>query len=170
MSPWLQHLPVAPVLVPLCAGASMLLFPQHRVRTAIGLFAAVVQLAVALTLLYLTSDHVPGIWSEGIGVYSIGAWSAPYGIVLVVDRLAAFMLVLSATLILPTLAYSLTGWDRAGVHYHPLLQLLSMGLSGAFLTGDIFNLFVFFEVTLAATAWSISAAAGWCCTARLRHV
>lgn len=151
MSPWLQHLPVAPVLVPLCAGAAMLLFPQHRVRTAIGLFAAVVQLAVALTLLYLTSDHVPGIWPEGIGVYSIGAWSAPYGIVLVVDRLAAFMLVLSATLILPTLAYSLTGWDRAGVHYHPLLQLLSMGLSGAFLTGDIFNLFVFFEVTLAAS-------------------
>jgi len=151
MSPWLQHLPVAPVLLPLCAGASMLLFRQHRVRAAIGLFAGFVQLAVALTLLYLTSDYVPGIWPEGIGVYSIGAWSAPYGIVLVVDRLAAFMLVLSATLTLPTLVYALAGWDRAGVHYHPLLQLLSMGLSGAFLTGDIFNLFVFFEVTLAAS-------------------
>jgi multicomponent K+:H+ antiporter subunit D len=151
MSPWLQHLPVVPVLAPLCAGAAMLLFPRHRVRAAIGLVAAFVQLAVALALLYLTSDHVPGTWPDGIGVYSIGAWSAPYGIVLVVDRLAAFMLVLSATLTLSTLVYSLTGWDRAGVHYHPLLQLLSMGLSGAFLTGDIFNLFVFFEVTLAAS-------------------
>jgi multicomponent K+:H+ antiporter subunit D len=151
VSPWLQHLPVAPVLLPLCAGASMLLFPQRRVRAAIGLVAGFVQLALALVLLYLTSDYVPGIWPEGVGVYSIGAWSAPYGIVLVVDRLAAVMLVLSATLTLPTLAYSLAGWDRAGVHYHPLLQFLSMGLSGAFLTGDVFNLFVFFEVTLAAS-------------------
>lgn len=151
MSPWLQHLPVAPVLLPLCAGASMLLFPQRRARAAIGLVAGFVQLAVALLLLYLTSDYVPGVWPDGIGVYSIGAWSAPYGIVLVVDRLAALMLVLSATLTLPVLAYSLAGWDRAGVHYHPLLQFLSMGLSGAFLTGDIFNLFVFFEVTLAAS-------------------
>lgn len=151
MSPWLQHLPVAPVLLPLCAGASMLLFPQRRARATIGLVAGFGQLAVALVLLYLTSDYVPGIWPDGIGVYSIGAWSAPYGIVLVVDRLAAVMLVLAATLTLPTLVYSLAGWDRAGVHYHPLLQFLSMGLSGAFLTGDIFNLFVFFEVTLAAS-------------------
>lgn len=151
MSPWLQHLPVAPVLVPLCAGATMLMFTQRRVRAAIALFSGFIQLAVAIGLLYLTSDYVPNIWPGGIGVYSIGAWPAPYGIVLVVDRLAAFMLVLAALLSVPILAYSLAGWDRAGVHYYPLFQFLSMGLAGVFLTGDIFNLFVFFEVTLAAS-------------------
>jgi multicomponent K+:H+ antiporter subunit D len=129
----------------------MLMFPQRRMRAAIALLSGLIQLAVAVGLLYLTSDYVPNIWPGGIGVYSIGAWPAPYGIVLVVDRLAAFMLVLSALLSVPILAYSLAGWDRAGVHYYPLFQFLSMGLAGVFLTGDIFNLFVFFEVTLAAS-------------------
>jgi multicomponent K+:H+ antiporter subunit D len=151
VSAWLQHLVVAPLVLPLCAGAAMLLLPQRRGRAFIGLLASCAQLAVAITLLYLTSDPQSGAWPEGIGVYSIGAWGAPYGIVLVVDRLSALMLVLAATLILPVLTYSLAGSDRAGVHYHPLLQFLSMGLSGAFLTGDIFNLFVFFEITLAAS-------------------
>ena len=84
-------------------------------------------------------------------MYSISAWPAPYGIVLVVDRLSALMLVLSATLALPALIYSVARWERVGVHYHSLLQFLLMGLNGAFLTGDLFNLFVFFEVLLASS-------------------
>ena len=76
---------------------------------------------------------------------------ATFGIVLVVDRLSALMLVLTAMLALPVLVYSLARWDRAGVHYHPLFQFLLMGVNGAFLTGDLFNLFVFFEVFLAAS-------------------
>jgi multicomponent K+:H+ antiporter subunit D len=153
VSHWLQHLPVLPVLVPLFAGAAILLVAESRrsIRALIAVTSALIQLGVAVMLLYLTTDSVPDIWSEGIGVYSIGGWAAPFGIVLVVDRLAALMLVLSATLALPALIYSLARWDRAGVHYHPLFQLLLMGLNGAFLTGDVFNLFVFFEVFLAAS-------------------
>lgn len=152
MNAWLQHLPVVPVIAPLCAGAIMLLLPEsRRSRASLAVIAVLVQLATALVLMYLTSDAVVEIWPKGIGVYSIGKWPAPFGIVLVVDRLSALMLVLSATVALAALVYSLARWDRVGVNFHPLFQLLLMGLNGAFLTGDLFNLFVFVEVMLAAS-------------------
>lgn len=153
MSPSLQHLPVLPIVVPLVTGAVLLLFAesQRRLRESIALLATLAQLLIGATLLYLTTDAVPEIWHKGIGVYSISAWPAPYGIVLIVDRLSALMLTLAAALALPALVYSIARWERVGVHYLPLLQFLLMGLNGAFLTGDLFNLFVFFEVLLAAS-------------------
>jgi len=153
VNPWLQHLPVVPIVAPLATGAAMLLFGESRrvPRVALALTSAFVQLVAAATLLYLSSDAVPEVWPEGIGVYGIGGWPAPFGIVLVVDRLSALMLTLGTVLGLAALVYSLTRWDRVGVHYHPLFQFLMMGLAGAFLTGDLFNLFVFFEVLLAAS-------------------
>lgn len=153
MSPWLQHLPILPVLVPLLAGAAMLLLGEslRKRRAAIALIATLAQLATATTLLIMTTDAVTSIWPNGIGVYAIGSWAAPFGIVLVIDRLSALMLMLVALLALPALVYSLARWDRVGVHYHSLFQFLLMGLNGAFLTGDLFNLFVFFEVLLAAS-------------------
>jgi len=153
VSPWLRHLPVLPIVMPLVAGAAMLLFAesQRRLRDSIAMLATLIQFAVALVLMYLTTDAVPDIWHKGIGVYSISAWPAPYGIVLVVDRLSALLVMLSALLALPAIVYSVARWERVGVHYQPLLQFLLMGLNGAFLTGDLFNLFVFFEVLLAAS-------------------
>ncbi len=153
MNVWFTHLPVLPVAVPLIAGALLLLFGETRrvVRLSITLVATLTQLAVSVTMVWLTSDAVPEIWPEGIGVYAIGGWQAPFGIVLVVDRLSALMVTLNAVLALPVIVYSLGRWDRVGVHYHPLLQFLLMGLNGAFLTGDLFNLFVFFEILLAAS-------------------
>jgi multicomponent K+:H+ antiporter subunit D len=150
---WLQHLPSFPIVVPLVAGAALLLFPESRrkLRAAVALIATTIQLAAAITLMYLTTDAVPHIWPQGIGAYAIGGWAAPYGIVLVVDRLSALMLTVNAVLALAALVYSLALWDRLGVHYHTLLQLLLLGLNGAFLTGDLFNLFVFFEILLAAS-------------------
>ena len=144
MNTWLQHLSVAPVVVPLIAGAAILLFAESRplTRGAIALTSVSIQLVVAIVLMSFI---------EGISVYAIGGWAPHFGIVLVVDRLSALMLVLTAMLALPALVYSLARWDRAGVHYHPLFQFLLMGVNGAFLTGDLFNLFVFFEVFLAAS-------------------
>src|SRR5690606_1866035 len=84
-------------------------------------------------------------------VYQPGNWDVPFGIVLVLDRLSAMMLVLVSTVGLMSLLYSVARWHKGGVHFHPLFQVQLMGLSGAFLTGDIFNLFVFFEVMLAAS-------------------
>jgi multicomponent K+:H+ antiporter subunit D len=152
VSPWLAHLPVLPVAIPLFAGAIMLFVPEsRRSRAALAISAVLAQLVVAAILLYLTTDAVQTIWPQGIGVYSIGKWPAPFGIVLVVDRLAALMLLLTATVAFAALVYSLARWDSVGVHYHPLFQLQLMGLNGAFLTGDLFNLFVFVEVLLAAS-------------------
>ena len=154
MSLLLTHLPVLPIAIPLLAGAVMMLMPeaQRALRGAIGVGAVVLQLACAIALLVLAGDSLgQGPWPTGIGVYLLGDWPAPFGIVLVVDRLAAVMLALTAVLGLLCLVYSLPRWERSGVHFHPLFQFLLMGLNGAFLTGDLFNLFVFFEVLLAAS-------------------
>lgn len=142
----IQHLPFLPILLPLLSGALLLFSKEthHKGRGLFALFATLAQLAVALY--WLT---VP--WSSGVGTYALGNWAAPFGIVLVVDRLAAIMLTLTAVLGLAALVYALARWERAGSHFLPLLQFLLMGLNGAFLTGDLFNLFVFFEVLLAAS-------------------
>ena len=149
----LQHLVVLPIVAPLLAGVVMLLLAesQRAARLTIALTSAVVQLATASALLYLTSDAAPFIWPDGIGVYALGGWPAPFGIVLVVDRLSAVMVTLSAVLAFTVLVYSAARWDRPGQPFHSLLQFLMMGLNGAFLTGDLFNLFVFVEVLLAAS-------------------
>ncbi len=145
MSNWLQHLPALPIVLPLLAGAAQLLLDDTRrtARVAIALGATFAQLIAALALL--------GIAGNEIVVYLLGGWKAPFGIVLVADRLSAVMLTLTAVLALPSLVYALARWDRMGAHFHPLFQFLLMGINGAFLTGDLFNLFVFFEVLLAAS-------------------
>ncbi|HWG68172.1 MAG TPA: monovalent cation/H+ antiporter subunit D [Steroidobacteraceae bacterium] len=153
MNALLRHLIVLPIIVPLVAGAAMFFLAEARRTARVTLAAASVmtQLAVAVGLLYLTSDAAPYIWPEGVGVYAVGGWPAPFGIVLVVDRLAAVMLTLGAIVALATLVYSVASWDRPGQPFHSLFQFLTMGLNGAFLTGDLFNLFVFFEILLAAS-------------------
>ncbi|MYN11709.1 monovalent cation/H+ antiporter subunit D [Pusillimonas sp. TS35] len=153
MTGWLHHLPILPVAVPLMLGAAMLLFGDSRrsVRVRLGLVSQLAQLVLAIVLLSLSSGYLPSDWPDGVGVYLLGDWPAPFGIVAVVDRLSAIMLLLTASLGLAAWVYATARWDRAGVHFHPLFQFLLMGLNGAFLTGDLFNLFVFFEVLLAAS-------------------
>jgi len=153
MNVLLQHLVILPVVVPLVAGAAMLFLAEHRrkARVTLALVSMLVQLLVGITLLYLTSDAAPFIWPEGVGVYAVGNWPAPFGIVLVVDRLSAVMITLSATVALSTLVYAIARWDRPGQPFHSLFQLQTMGLNGAFLTGDLFNLYVWFEVMLIAS-------------------
>ena len=149
----IQHLPILPIALPLMFGAMLLLFSEsrHFARNTLSIVSCVAQLLVAVSLLVMASGGFPDVWPTGMAVYLMGDWQAPFGIVLVVDRLAAVMLTLSSVLGLAALIYSLAKWDRAGVHYLPLFQFLLMGLNGAFLTGDLFNLFVFFEVMLAAS-------------------
>ncbi|MBC7938471.1 MAG: monovalent cation/H+ antiporter subunit D, partial [Chitinophagaceae bacterium] len=89
--------------------------------------------------------------SGALSVYRVGDWPAPFGIVLVIDRLAALMLALTAAVAAPVLLYANGGWDSQGRHFHALFQFQLMGLNGAFVTGDLFNLFVFFEVLLIAS-------------------
>jgi multicomponent K+:H+ antiporter subunit D len=153
VSALLEHLAVLPIAVPLLAGAAMLLVSEsrHTTRLVLAFTSLLVQLGAALALLIVTSDATREVWPEGIYVYAIGSWPAPFGIVLVVDRLSALMLTLTAIVGLATVLYSTAHWDRPGQPFHPLNQFLLVGLNGAFLTGDLFNLFVFFEVLLAAS-------------------
>ncbi|MGH7104577.1 MAG: monovalent cation/H+ antiporter subunit D [Acetobacteraceae bacterium] len=146
--PWADHLVIAPVVLPLVAGALMLLLDErHRtVRAAINVVSTFVLAAVAVALLRM-AEAAPG----PAAVYLLGGWPAPFGIVLVLDRLSALMLVLTGVLASAALLFSLARWHRAGVHFHALFQFLLMGLNGTFLTGDLFNLFVFFELLLAAS-------------------
>ncbi|MEB2399309.1 MAG: monovalent cation/H+ antiporter subunit D [Alcaligenaceae bacterium] len=153
MTEWLKHLPILPVAVPLLAGAAMLLLndSHRRARLALSSLSILAQIVLAVTLLRMTAGYIPTDWPDGVGVYLLGDWPAPFGIVAVVDRLSTTMLLLTAVLGAATWVYATARWDRAGVHFHPLFQFLLMGLNGAFLTGDLFNLFVFFEVLLAAS-------------------
>lgn len=142
-----DHLPILPIAIPALAAPAALLMMRRRRRLAVGIALAscLVQLAAALTLLAKVADGT-------ILAYRLGDWPAPFGIVLVADRLAAMMLVLAAVLALTALLHALvTRADRKGWHFHPLFQFQLMGLNGAFLTGDLFNLFVFFEVLLIAS-------------------
>ncbi|TNC47433.1 monovalent cation/H+ antiporter subunit D [Rubellimicrobium rubrum] len=148
-----EHLIIAPILIPFIAGALMLLYGderQRKARLALSFGSAFALLLVALELLQRASQN-PLAEGGAMGFYLLGDWATPYGIVLVLDRLSAMMLVLVAVLAIPALIYSLAGWQRQGQHFHALFQFLLMGLNGAFLTGDLFNLFVFFEVLLAAS-------------------
>ncbi len=149
-APTMTHLVAAPVLLPLAVGILLLLVrPLGRglplpVRRALGLASVLAQAALALALVLATRDGT-------ILVYTVGDWPAPFGICLVADRLAAWMLTTTALLALFALAWAVLGDDREGRHFHVLFQLQLCGLNGAFLTGDLFNLFVFFEVLLIAS-------------------
>jgi len=142
----MNHLVIAPVLVPLLTGIVLLLLRglDLRWRRGLALVSVIGQIVLALLLTRAVADGT-------ILVYALGHWPAPFGIVLAADRLAAWMLVTTAVLALFALAYACLGTDREGRHFHVLFQLQLFGLSGAFLTGDLFNLFVFFEVLLIAS-------------------
>ncbi len=143
------HLIIAPVVLPLFVGAGMLLLgDRHRnLKAAINVGACFALVGIAAALLGM-SDASP---AGAVGVYRLGDWPSPFGIVLVLDRLSALMLLLTSILAAAAVVFSLARWHRAGAHFHSLFQLLLMGLNGAFLTGDLFNLFVFFELLLAAS-------------------
>ena len=146
----MPHLIAAPILLPLLTAAVMLMLGEkHRpLKAKINLLSSLAGLGIAVLLLQWTQDTgVPG----SVGVYLPGNWQAPFGIVLVVDRLSALMLVLTGIIGVSALLFAMARWDGAGSSFHALFQIQMMGLYGAFLTADLFNLFVFFEVLLAAS-------------------
>src|SRR5689334_13301736 len=153
MTRWADHLMIVPVVLPLFAAAAMLLIDErhHRIKATINVTTIVALAGVSVALLRLADLRPTDAASVQVGVYRLGDWPAPFGIVLVLDRLSALMLVLTSLLALATAIFSLARWHRAGVHFHSLFQIQLMGINGAFLTGDLFNLFVFFEVLLAAS-------------------
>ncbi|MBL8349709.1 MAG: monovalent cation/H+ antiporter subunit D [Burkholderiaceae bacterium] len=147
------HEIVLPIVLPLVAGALILLLESARSHwvPAFSLGATLLGALLAAALVAQASQGE-------VQAYLLGNWRAPWGIALALDRLAALMLTLTSAVALAALAYAL-GSERTaasatspvGSHFHSLFQFQLMGLNGAFLTADLFNLFVFFEVLLAAS-------------------
>lgn len=141
----MSHLLLIPLLLPLTLAALVLALPlSARMQKIIGLAGALGFLIAALGLLLQSAQG-------DIAVTLLGDWPAPYGIVLLCDRLSALMLTLTGLLATAALLYATGGSDVSGRHFHALFQFQLFGLAGAFLTGDLFNLFVFFEVLLMAS-------------------
>ncbi|RZA18263.1 MAG: cation:proton antiporter, partial [Proteobacteria bacterium] len=152
MSGWMDHLIVAPILLPMVVSALMLGFNERRrtLKRALSFLTTAALIVIAGLLLWQADGRLAGD-VQGPQAYLLGNWSAPFGIVLVADRLSALMLLLASVLGFTALFYALARWDQSGPRFHVLFLLLLAGVNGAFLTGDIFNLFVFFEVLLAAS-------------------
>ena len=141
-----SHWIIVPVVLPLLAGALLVLLERARpawVRE-VSLAAVLLQLAVAVHLVAKADGG-------GVTAYLLGNWPAPFGIALALDRLSALMLLLTALVALGSALYARGGDERRSPHFHALFQFQLMGLNGAFLTADLFNLFVFFEVLLIAS-------------------
>ena len=152
---WHAHTPILSILIPAFTSFLLVLLGnpgsgslkqdwRQPWRRGISLGSALLGLITAISYLMIAN-------TGQITVYQLGEWSAPFGIVLVLDRLSAFMLVLTYALAVPVIWYASDNWDTRGRYFHTMFHFLLMGLTGAFLTGDLFNLFVFFEILLMAS-------------------
>ncbi|MDP1998298.1 MAG: monovalent cation/H+ antiporter subunit D [Rhodoferax sp.] len=141
---------IAPILLPLIMACVLLLLKeqQHRTKALLALLTLLANLGLAGLLMVWTTQ---GSQPSAYGVYLPSNWDVPYGIVLVLDRLSALMLLMTALVALMAFVFAMARWHKAGAHFRALFLIQVMGLNGAFLTGDLFNLFVFFEVMLAAS-------------------
>lgn len=138
---------VLPILVPMAAAAIMLLTSRRpALQRWIGLAGALGLLASAIVVFRQVD-------AGGIQVLQISGWPAPFGITLVSDLLASLLLIAVGVVAVAVTGAAFAGVDprREAFGYHPLIQILLMGVSGAFLTGDFFNLYVWFEVMLVAS-------------------
>ena len=138
---------VLPILIPLATAIGISMMPQRPLLLRAAAFAGAVGiLASAVAVL-------ARVEAEGIQVLQIGAWPAPFGITLVADLFSALLVVMVGIVGVVVTGNSFSGVDprREAFGYHALLHVLLMGVSGAFLTGDIFNLYVWFEVMLIAS-------------------
>ena len=143
-----DHLPILPVLLPAFTAILLLLIGDEAGRRPWARRLAMASVLLGAVFAFRLVEQAA---TGALTVYRLGDWPAPFGIVLVIDRLSALMLMLTSCVAVPVLWYACGGWDAHGRHFHALFQFQLMGLAGAFATGDIFNLFVFFEVLLIAS-------------------
>jgi multicomponent Na+:H+ antiporter subunit D len=136
-----------PILIPLAAAAVCVLTGRwRRLQRVVSVTALTAVTGVAVALLVAADDR-------GFVVHRAGGWSAPMGITLVVDRLSGLMLMVSSLVLLVVNLYAIgeAGEERRRVAFHPLYLVLAAGVSASFVTADLFNLFVAFEMMLAAS-------------------
>jgi multicomponent Na+:H+ antiporter subunit D len=143
----MSSLVAVPVLVPLTAAALMLIARSTVVQRCISLIALLASLAASTRVLVDT-------WLDGpVKVVRLGGWPGEFAITMVADRLASIMVVVALMVVLAVLVYAMGqgGADEKSPFYHPVYMVMSAGISQAFLAGDLFNLFVAFEILLMAS-------------------
>ncbi|MEP5760526.1 MAG: monovalent cation/H+ antiporter subunit D [Litoreibacter sp.] len=143
----MSHWIILPIVLPAILAPFIILAARYHlgIQRVVSTAGVVALVAITAGLAWQASDGT-------ITLYQLSDWAAPFGIVLVADRLSTMMVLLTAVLALLVLLYAIgSGWDDRGRHFHALYQFQLMGIMGAFLTGDLFNLFVFFEVLLIAS-------------------
>ena len=143
----MSSLVAVPVLVPLTAAALMLIARSTVVQRCISLIALLASLAASTRVLVDT-------WLDGpVKVVRLGGWPGEFAITMVADRLASIMVVVALMVVLEVLVYAMGqgGADEKSPFYHPVYMVMSAGISQAFLAGDLFNLFVAFEILLMAS-------------------
>ena len=138
---------VLPILIPLLTGIACILAGASRAAQRwLSVLGAGALMAAGIWLLR-------DVYADGIQAVQLGSWPAPFGITLVADLFSAIMVVVTGFVGLCVGIFALANIDRDREHFgfHPLYHFLLMGVCGAFLTGDLFNLFVWFEVMLMAS-------------------
>lgn len=142
-----MHTPILTVLLPLIVGFVLLIVKRYGLKTQ-----QTISLLAVGSLIFISIFSFIKTSTQGILVYSLGNWEAPFGIVLVLDQFSILMVLITSLLAFGALWYAISeDIDKKGAHFHPLYQLQLFGINGAFLTGDLFNLFVFFEILLLAS-------------------
>jgi multicomponent K+:H+ antiporter subunit D len=143
----MTHWLIAPIILPALLAPFIVLAARYHIgiQRTFSVAGVIAMIVIAAGLAMESADGT-------VQIYQLGDWAAPFGIILVGDRLSTLMVLLTAVLALFVLLYAIgSGWDERGRHFHALFQFQVMGIMGAFLTGDLFNLFVFFEVLLIAS-------------------
>lgn len=143
----MSNLIILPIIIPFIAGAILTIFAKrHKLQRFISGFTM-------LALLIFTVYLAVLVYQNGMIVLEAGNWPAPFAIVLVADNFAMLMLLLTAIISTACLffAFKTITSKREKFYFYPFYFFLLVGVNGAFLTGDIFNLFVFFEVLLLAS-------------------
>ncbi|MDF1761935.1 MAG: monovalent cation/H+ antiporter subunit D [Oleibacter sp.] len=163
--PLLQHLPIIPILFPFLVA---LVVTLPWLNGHMGLQRFITQIGLLVLVAINTSLLIGAIDNGAIG-YALGDWAAPFGILLIADPLSTIMLLLTSVLALAAHLYACAGEDAKGRFFHPLFMFQLMGLNGAFLTADAFNLFVFFEILLIASYSLLVHGGGWQRTKAAQH-
>ena len=143
----MTHWILLPIVLPAVLAPFIVLAARYHIgiQRVFSVAGVIGLIAVAAGLAWHASDGT-------VTLYQLGDWAAPFGIVVVADSLSTLMVLLTSVLALFVLLFAIgSEWDARGRHFHALYQFQLMGIMGAFLTGDLFNLFVFFEVLLIAS-------------------
>ncbi|WHY70520.1 Na+/H+ antiporter subunit D [Fictibacillus enclensis] len=143
----MSNLVILPILIPLFFGAMFIFF--HNKLATVRLLSFVVLLINTATAVFIVYE----VFSKGALILETGGWKAPYGIILIADKLSSLLILTTNIIALAACWYAGATLDeeREKHYFYTLFLILIAGVSGAFLTGDLFNLFVFFEVLLMAS-------------------